>query len=200
MLDISPENLATLIPPLKVGGAPAAWWVTDAQVHLDEWDAHVAAKEEWNAAVDELVRDAGADPDGVRLYSGFGNNRLAGFLPLNGQAPATGWRVDSKSGLVVPSRRTKVDRESDSTKRFESLTVVPSPNRYVTGIGDGLFLPGMWYGVTIVRRGPVLLAFCNGDPDRVDPEDRRDFEVDDTWTRLPLSTFHLLHERDELAA
>lgn len=200
MLDTSPESLAPLVSPLNIDTAPAAWWVTVDSAHLEEYAAFRSDLDTWMKEAGQLARDAGGDPEYVQASRGFGDRRLAGFGTVRGQDTAAGWRIDSKSHLIVPSRRTKADRESDAAKRFAALSAVPTPSRYVTGISHGLFLPGMWYGVAIARRGTVLLAFCNGDPDRADPGDRRDFTVDDTWSRIPLSTFHQLREREEDAA
>ncbi|MDJ0010144.1 hypothetical protein [Gordonia alkanivorans] len=182
---------------LPGGGVPAAWWITtDAEV-LRLFDKWSTAEHEYQNRIADLGEELGCE----RWASyGFGGG-LAGFMPPKGMGrweghpdykpvPA-GWRIDSKSGYLVPSRRTKADRESDANKRFTELK--RAPQLETPGMPTDLWLGSRIYGVSIRRGDSCVMAFCGGDPDRA--ESRREFEVDESiWERLPLSTFHLLRE------
>ncbi|AVI03676.1 hypothetical protein SEA_CONFIDENCE_46 [Gordonia phage Confidence] len=193
------ENIRTLVgDKLPGGGVPAAWWITtDAEVlrKFDEWaDAEFAHNQAVSALAEELGckrwftfgrggNVVGFDPP---RYMGHWNIEHPEYVPI-----PLGWRIDSKSGYLVPSRRTKKDRESDANKKFAAIkraTQLETP-----GMPQDLWLPGAVYGVSVRRGEACVMAFCGGDPDRA--ESRREFDVDENiWERLPLSTFHLLRE------
>lgn len=178
------------------GGIPAAWWIstdTDVMRLFDEW---AVADEAHHRKVAALAEELGC----TQWMGGRRGHGISGFVPpkamtLYGEHPdkqpvPEGWRIDSKSGWLLPSRRTKKDRESHASKRFRELQHAPQLS--TPGMPQDLWLPGYVYGVTVMRGESCVMAFCGGDPDRAE---RREFIVDDTmWERLSLSVFHLLRE------
>lgn len=196
MLDISPETLAPLVDPIPSGN-PAAWWVTDDPQHLAQVEAFVEAETAWDAAAEELAAEAGSDSTGIRVTSARGYEHLVGFQPVPGSEPRVGWRVDSDTGLLVPSKRTKADRESGSEERFQALSQVPVLGGYLTGIDRGFIAGNKFWPTQFYVRDTVIAAFVAADPEECTRGDG--FQVDATWTRIPMSTFHLLRERKSAA-
>lgn len=197
MIDISPEALAPLIDPVPGGGIPAAWWVTLDPAHLREARVFEEAERTWDAAAEDLAAEAGSNSTGIRVAGGFGRSHLAGFQPVPDTDPATGWRVDSKKGLLVPSKRTKTDRECGSEERFNALYEVPTPGNFFSGIDSGFIAGDRFYRTQFRVYDSAVAAFVTGDPEEGARGDG--FRVDDTWIRVPMSTFHLLRERKSAA-
>ncbi|MCF3939942.1 hypothetical protein [Gordonia tangerina] len=200
MSDYTHAELTKLIgDKLPGGGVPAAWWIsTDDEVIrlFDEWsDAEFKHQKK--------VADLGDELGCERWFTSGMGGALRGFDPPRGMGKwknhpdykpvPEGWRIDSKSGYLVPSRKTKADRESDANKRFDELRA--SPQLSTPGMPSEMWLPGHIYGTNIRRGEACLMAFSGGDPDRL--EGRREFVVDaNLWTRLPLSAFHLMREAE----
>lgn len=182
---------------LPTGGIPAAWWIaTDAGV-VEKFDQWSALEFEHQNAVASLGESLGCKR---WMASGRGGD-VMGFVPPSGmgtweshpdyQPVPAHWRIDSKSGYLVPSRKTKADRESDAAKQFAAIQ--RAPDLETPGMPRDLWIPGHIYGVSIRRGESCVMAFCGGDPDRA--EGRNEFVVDESiWERLPLSIFHLLRE------
>jgi hypothetical protein len=198
MSDYTHAELTKLIgDKLPGGGVPAAWWIsTDDEVIrlFDQWKKSDRAHRE---RVHELATELGCTE---WMQSGRGGT-VRGFIPPREMTLYSGhpecipvpdhWRIDSKSGYLMPSRKTKADRESDANEKFAAIK--RAPQLETPGMPADLWLPGMVYGVQIRRGDACVMAFCGGDPDRV--ESRNDFAVDEgLWTRLPLSAFHLMRE------
>lgn len=201
MTDLDYNRIQSLIgDTLPGGGAPAAWWLsTDADI-IQLFDDWADADTVHHNKIADLAKELGC----TQWMGGRRRHALLGFIPPSGMTKweshpdyrpiPEGWRIDSKSRWLVPSRRTKKDRESEANTRFSELRRAPQLS--TPGMPQDLWLPGYIYGVDIRRGDSCVMAFCGGDPDRTS---RNEFTVDETkWERLPLSIFHRL--REEAAA
>lgn len=185
--------------PRITGAMPAAWWLTTDPAILDGIDEYNAAHTRWHDAVYELADELGVT-DAWRGYRG-----LSGYVPTadmrrDRELIPTGWRIDSKSGYLVPSRRTKADRESDAAQRFDAIASAPRQSRFFalmdlevklpTGNGDMSFRR---YEPTYRRVEHAVMAVIGADPDRVPGSDSK---VETTvWHRQKLSVLVALDEQ-----
>ncbi|AVO24905.1 hypothetical protein SEA_DOESNTMATTER_53 [Mycobacterium phage DoesntMatter] len=209
-LDTARQLIGDGVP--STGALPAAWWIsTDPEIieAYDRWQLDYEAHRE---RIDVFVREmfGGTGAEDAMMWSHGTRSVISGFTPPRPMTywsghpdyrpPPTGWRVDSKSHLLVPSRKTKADRESDANKVFSELKQVPNLGTYMFGLSPELFLDDRGWGGTVYytryRRGDnCVWAYSGGDPDRQLTDDRREFKVAATvWTRMPLSTLATLME------
>ncbi|ACU41892.1 hypothetical protein SEA_HALEEMA_54 [Mycobacterium phage Haleema] len=209
-LDTARQLIGDGVP--STGALPAAWWIsTDPEIieAYDRWKSDYAAHRD---RVDAFVRDTfgGTGAEDAMMWSHGTRSVISGFTPPHEMTiwpghddyrpPPTGWRVDSKSHLLVPSRKTKADRESDANKVFDAIKQVPNLGSYIFGLSPELFLDDRGWGGTVYytryRRGDnCVWAYSGGDPDRQLTDDRRAFKVAAiVWTRMPLSTLAKLME------
>ncbi|WAA19638.1 hypothetical protein SEA_DALILPOP_11 [Gordonia phage Dalilpop] len=194
------------IPNMR--GLAAAWWITASKTQLDHWSRYSARRNEWYDRCKVLLAEMGLD-DGV-MVSSFGKHtdvvgiqpsqemRKADWRGTEGVIPE-GWRIDSKSGYLLPKRRTKKDRESKANKDFASIRKVPDSAAFVEGLPDIVSIDdrpdggGHWYGFDIRAGEKCLMAFCGGDPDR--SSEQRKPEIAPWWDRQKISVLAELRER-----
>ncbi|KXO90910.1 Uncharacterised protein (plasmid) [Tsukamurella tyrosinosolvens] len=191
MLTPDLDKLAKLLAPVPAG-TPAAWWITTDPIHLDEAQVFEAAHAQWVRDITVLAEEAGSSFEEVYTQSSLGVTRVAGFAPAGDGAPAPGWRLSVKLGLLVPSRRTAADRATGSSERFAALEREPRLGSYVTGIDSGMRAAGNYYGTQFYLRDGAIMAFLATAPEAADTI--RSFHVAESWQRTALSVFHRLHE------
>ncbi|GAB18322.1 hypothetical protein GOEFS_051_00170 [Gordonia effusa NBRC 100432] len=197
-------EIANAIGTIPGGGAPAAWWYSDDADNIAGYKRHEIARNEWFARFQTFAETHQGKSDEAPTWSSWdGSITLKGLVTKDGHAIPEGWRFDHKTSLMVPSRKTKADRESNVSKEFAALRRVPAPRDYMTGMpaslwGDHTISP---VEISMLTGGTVVIAFCGSDPDRVNPGRRRYFPVDESkWHRLPLSTFHRLRDGQRSSA
>jgi hypothetical protein len=213
MIEFSQQVLADLIgETIPKGSIPAAWWVTTCEEQLASFDrwradyrAHVDKVEVLAATLGLKASDAMLSSfNGRSILTGFNAPHRMNLWPGHAEhipVPA-GWRIDPKKDRLVPSRKTKADRESQANKDFTALKNVPDVQAYVTGLPMEIYLDDRSFGGTIYRvnyrRGEnCLMAFTGGDPDR-SPDTNK---VDETvWYRQKLSVLIALREQADDAA
>lgn len=220
MTNYSIDDIAELIGDdrLPTGAVPAAWWLTvdPGQIaSYDRWSTEYNAAREQVAALAESI---GVDVKDARLWSAWGTEpeTLSGFAKprymdhWNRDHPEyrpipPGWRVDKKKNLLVPSRKTKADRESQANKDFAAVKGIPNVRAYMSGLPHSVHLEdrsdfgGTIYPVQYRRGARCVWAYCGGDPDR-QPEYRLNDQVDTAiWHRQPLSMLVALMERAQAA-
>lgn len=190
------------------GGTPAAWWVATDPTQLnayDEWQSdHRLRRDE----IEKLAQSIGLGVETAMITSWHDRTELTGFSAPNGMyyyaghpehvAVPNGWRLDRKRDVVVPSRRTKSDRESAINVAFNAVKNIPNVRAYVTGLPTEIYLDdrnfgGTSYGMQYRRGAKCVMAFCNADPDR-SPDSRAQPVDESLWHRQKLSAFLLLRE------
>ena len=198
------------IGKVVTGGMPAAWWYSD---DAENNAAYERWREDYRRRSDEIIEFGKAqginDRGDIRIWEGGKYTELRGFAPPKGMGKweshpnympvPEGWRIDSKSGYLVPSRRTKKDRESEANKEFNRLRRIPNSLAYMSGMPEDLFIPGShgvthMYSPTIWKGGQFVAAYIGGDPDRSE----QPFKVDGTkWHRLPLDLYRQLRDSQQ---
>jgi hypothetical protein len=103
-----------------------------------------------------------------------------------------------RDGYWVPRKRTKAEKLSKASALFGKLNYVPTAVDYLPGMPSSLWTHDKVYPVhvrrnTVANAQAAVLAFVGADPDTAEPV----FEVSEHWTRMKLSTFHLLREHQE---
>jgi hypothetical protein len=194
--DHSLKSLAEVLGPLPEGDVPAAWWVSTHPDVLDKYEQWRVAYAGWRDRFAELCEISGFDRATVKI-SVLGEDTLAG-LSVPELKTHTWWR-QTKEGLWVPRKRTKAEKDSQVTARFNACRRIPWVLNYVPGLPQGLWIPGPGLATTVypvkVRRAKgrdtAVVAFVGADPDKANPA----FEVSEHWSKMKLSTFHMLRER-----
>lgn len=205
--DHSIHSLAAVIGQLPTGDVPLAWYISTTDEVIKGWADYVGAKAEWNNDYARLL-DITALPGDTKFIT-HAKGHFVGIYARREHAQITPvptrWLRANREGYFVPRKRTKAEKESEVSRLFESLEHVPQATDFVPGMPDTLWSQsGMPYPVHMRRSsgnadpdyGPAVCAFVGADPDCADPP----FVVSEHWTRMKLSTFHLLRERQEAGA
>jgi hypothetical protein len=192
------------------GSVPAVWWITTNAAQIaafDQWrkdfDAHLEKVEALASTIDSKATDAfmfswgtTSEITGFRvpIYMDYWKRDHPEYRPV-----PDGWRIDKKKDRLVPSRKTKADRESQVNKDFAAIKRVPNVKAYVSGLPTEIHLDdrdfgGTMYAVNFRRGAGCVWAYSGGDPDR-QPEKRMNEAVDESiWQRQKLSTLIALRE------
>lgn len=194
--DTSLKSLAEQLGPLPPGDVPAAWYASTHPEVLEKYEAWRQAHAAWRDRFAELCTVSGFDRAKVRIAV-LGEDAIEG-LYVEGLSTHTWWRKD-KRGFWVPRKRTKAERSSEVLQRFQACRRVPSVLRYLPGLPHSLWIDhGLAgtkvYPIKVRKPGQAVLAFLGADPDQA-----RDFpfQVGPQWSRLKLSTYHMIRERQE---
>lgn len=190
---------------------PAVWWLTADPNQIDAYDRWLADYDAHREKTDAFAKSLGLKgADSALIWSNGWASTLAGFsVPTfmghwNTEHPdyqpiPPGWRIDKKQNALVPSRRTKADRESQANKDFGTLMNVPHLGTYMSGLPAEISLDDREFGGTIYwvryRRGEnCVWAYSGGDPDR-QPEKRANNAINTSvWHRMKLSILAALME------
>ncbi|KXO92952.1 Uncharacterised protein (plasmid) [Tsukamurella tyrosinosolvens] len=176
---------------------PAAWWIaTDPRV-VDGYDRYRSSYDAWNKKVFDVADDIGVKTARISWFGVHGYEPTDEMRAGRTVVPV-GWRIDSKSGHLVPSRRTKADREAATVQRFKELGHAPQESDFLPTMDIEVRIP-TGNGFSFRRYEPhycrvanAVIAVMNADPDRVPDSDSR---VDTaTWHRQKLSVLHALVE------
>lgn len=183
MTEYSTDELRELIGKVPTGAIPAAWWVTtdaDQIAAYDRWRADFDAHRDRVDAYAKTLGLDGADDAymwsdgrssvltgfGVPTFMGFWNREHPQYQPI----PA-GWRIDKKENRLVPSRRTKADRESQANKDFAAMKRVPNVGSYMSGLPAEVSLDDRDWG------DPTRLCTCLHGWDAHASDERAYFDV-----------------------
>lgn len=212
MTEYSHEELRAMVGKVPERGMPAVWWVTTDP-------AQIAAYEQWKTdyeahveRIQALADSIGVDVKAARLMEWGKTSELTGFVapyemrlwPGNEKYRPVpqGWRLDKKNDRLVPSRKTKADRESQANKDFAACKKIPALHAYLSGLPSEIYLDdrdmgGTMYRVNFRRGESCVWAYCGGDPDR-SPDARSEPIDTEVWHRQKLSA--LIALREEQAA
>ncbi|MGU3650641.1 hypothetical protein [Mycolicibacterium sp. A43C] len=208
--ELSVDELAKLIGDrIPTGTVPAAWWITTDPDQLAAYDRWIADYDARREDIKRLADTLGVDVTDARTWHGFGSTSLLGFTPppymghWNTELPEhrpipDGWRIDKKKNLLVPSRRTKADRDSQANRDFNAVARIPHLTKYLTGMAGEIEIDhpggGRIYFTGYTRGEQCVLALSGGDPDRQSGE-RRKAEIDTSiWHRQRVATLVALRE------
>lgn len=195
-----PKALPEIIGPLPdTDGPPAAWYMTLDEECLTGYDNWQVDYKDWSDRVAELIQMSGLKMTTCIRYGGIGRRTVEGFEALNPLDKPPRWWRTTKQGFWVPRKRTKAEREGEILARFDAIQGIPHPIDYIKGMPTALYIRGPLPGgrqviLPEVRKpGDAVLVLLAADPrNAVEP-----FEPDNRWTRLKLSTWHLIKEQQE---
>ena len=191
MLDLggSIKDIAEVIGVLPAGDVPAAWFCSLNPEVLSAYAQYQSASAIWRARMDELTM-LSEFPTTLKL-STLGGDSLLGLIPWEGMTtPPRWWRLD-KEGLLVPRRRTRAEKASQVNTLWEQLRTIPRAVDFLPGLPNTLFIGNQAYAVHIRKPAQAVLVFLAADPDVAYPP----FEVGPQWSRLKMSTWWALKER-----
>lgn len=190
MPESSIKQMTAMIGVLPAGDVPAAWWSSTHVDVLKGYDRYKVQLAKWQSGYKELLNTLGLPPNSQ--YVAHARVRFAGIVPPTG-VPAPRWMRLDKDGYLVPRKRTKAEKGGPIQLAYEELQEIPQAIEYLPGISDSIHIEGQIYPIQVRQPGKAVLAFS-----AVSPEDgAEDFAVGPQWSRMKLSTFHLLRERQD---
>lgn len=211
MTEFSIDELRRMVGKVPTGAIPAAWWITTESEQIAAYDRWVVDYDDHRHKIESLAATIGLTANDAFYMAYSDVSRLTGFAVPHGMnlwpsnkdhipVPA-GWRIDKKTDRLVPSRKTKADRESQANKDFAAVAKIPNVSAYMTGLPNEIYVENRDMGGTIYRtqyrRGDeCVMAFSGGDPDRTPERKRWDTtDVDaNTWHRQRISVLVALRE------
>ncbi|MDV7194767.1 hypothetical protein [Mycolicibacterium fortuitum] len=207
-LDVARALVGDRVP--SKSALPAVWWLTADPNQIDAYDRWQADFDARREGVERLAQSIGLTANDAVMTTWGEHSELTGFnAPTrmryweghpDHQPVPEGWRLDKKADRLVPSRKTKSDRESDANKAFAAVKRIPNVRSYMTGLPSEIYLDdrefgGTIYGVNYRRGESCLWAYSGGDPDRQSGDERRHAVIDTSvWHRMKLSILAALME------
>ena len=189
--DTTLAGMAASIGPLPPGDVPAAWFMSQNPEVLARYDEYITERTNWNEHMVQLLQYSKL-PWNVQ-YVTLAGGCLHGLVPPEGaRAVPRWWRRDG--AVWVPRKRTRAEKASEVNKLWATLVQVPQPR--LPGLPDTLWLGEVAYAPIVRKPGNAVLVFLAHAPEQAS----QPFEVGHEWTRLKVSTFHLLIERQRAAA
>lgn len=189
MPELTLRDLHLQIGQLPDGDTPAAWWISTHPKILKGYEEYLTDAKAWNKAYQELLDKGGLPPE--TLYVAAAKKGLEGLVAPRGMGtPPRWWRKD-KNGRLVPRRRTKAEKSSVVNGLWNTCLEIPRAIDYMVGISDTVWTLNAGYPVMIRRPRKAVLAMVGTDPGKADPP----FEVSEHWSRMKISTWHMLRER-----
>lgn len=187
--DITLKDLHLQIGQLPDGDVPAAWYVSMHPDVLKAYETYTQAVKKWNTDYAELLAKGSLPPD--TKYVTAAKKGLIGLVAPKGmKTPPRWWRKD-KTGWLVPRRRTRAEKASEVNRLFNECLEVPVATDYMVGIPDTVWTSFGAFPVAIRRPRKAVLAILGVNPAQADPP----FEVSQHWSKMKISTWHLLRER-----
>ena len=193
--DGSLAGLAETLGTMPSGDVPAAWYMSLVPEVLDGYGHYLANRGAWDTTMAALLAFSGLPPQ--IQYSTLGEDYLNGLLPPPGmESPPRGWRLSTDGKLLVPRKRTRAEKTSQINLAWIKLTTIPRAVDYLPGMPNTLWTASRAYLPQVRRPAAAVLVFLAADPETATPP----FETGPQWTRMKVSTFHLLRERQEAEA
>lgn len=178
------------LPPMAT--PPAAWFFSmDAEV-LAGHEKYEIDYKAWRDSLTELLELSELNPATTSYVASVGH--LVALKPTGvSTTESPRWWRKTKEGHLVPRKRTKAEKTSEISKRFDKLHDIPRAVDYLPGMPTDLWTENAVYPVHIRKPGQAVLAFLAHDPDQANPP----FITDNRWSRLKLSMFYSLKEYQE---
>lgn len=185
------DSLSKTLGTMPEGDVPAAWYSSIHPNVLKGWDKYRAERFSWQDRYHELLAEINLS-QGTQFMTSA-KSHFIGIVPPKGVKKIPRWMRLDKNGYWVPRKRTKAEKESRISTLFAQLEHIPQAEEFVPGMPNTLWTSFGAYPVTFRKPGPSVLAFVGTNPDDADPP----FEVGPQWSRMKLSTYHLLREYQE---
>lgn len=177
------------LPPMLT--PPAAWFFSMDKEVLAGHEKYEIDYKAWRDSLTELLELSELDPATTSYVASVGH--LVGLKPtLRLDGPPRWWR-ETKEGYLVPRKRTKAEKTSEVSQRFDKLHDIPRAVDYLKGMPSDLWTENAIYPVHVRKPGQAVLAFLGHDPDHANPP----FIIGNQWSRLKLSMLYSLKEYQE---
>lgn len=187
------HSLSIALGEMPEGDLPVCWFISFDPDVLQAWDRFCDDYRAWMQTWNRLLEISGLPPATQIVTSG--TDTLQALSPPPGVKTPTGWRKTA-TGHLVPRRRTRGEKASEANRLWAALEVVPQAAQYLTGMPPAIWVNGNAYPIHVRKPAKAVCAFVGVDPDAADPP----FEPDGRWTRMKLSTFVMLLERQRAGA
>lgn len=189
--DFTLAGMAEILGTMPDGDVPAAWYSSTHPDVLTGWEKYKKARYEWQGVYDCLLDELGLARG--TMFMTAAKSHFVGLVPPKGaKKPPRYMRID-KNGYWVPRKRTQEEKTSKPHQLFAELEHIPQAEEFVPGMPNTLWTHFGAYPVILRKPAQAVLAFVATNPDDADPP----FEVGPQWSRMKLSTYHLLRERQE---
>lgn len=187
------KHMGIVLGDMPPGDAPGAWWSSTYPQVTTAYDKYVADRRAWNDKYSYLLKQTGL-PQGTE-YVLEAHERLAGLVaPADFVESAQRWLRLHKNGThLVPRRRTVAEKQGPVQRLWEELEFLPQPVKYVPGMPGFLSTEKGIFPVVLRKPASAVLAFVALPPEGA----REPFEVSEHWSRMKISTFHSLRERQQ---
>ncbi|WP_188187987.1 hypothetical protein [Nonomuraea sp. SYSU D8015] len=154
---------------------------------LTAWHTAADARQEWTKQMQAFLDEHGFGKRTV--YVGH-SGRVLGIEHVDGEDAPDGWRVDQRTGYLMPRLKTRAGKQIDA--RLAEL-VQPDPRNKMPGMPMQCFvsLALLTCGMRIIR--DTLYAEWS----RPIPQDQVDSAI---WQRIKLSEYYAAREADEAVA
>lgn len=191
VLDTSLFDLADQIGDLPSGDTPVAWWISAHPDVLEAYDNYHEQRRTWNDLYAELLAVAHL-PTGTSFVAA--DAQLQGLVPPKDKTKPSRWFRRTSAGLLIPRKRTRDEKVSVANTLWDRLLDIPVP--HLPGMPPALVTAQGTYPVAFrhnVRLGrqATVCAYVGVDPKSADPA----FDVGGQWSRMKMSTYHMLQER-----
>jgi len=157
---------------------------TTAATAIIAWHTAVAAREAWSTDMQAFLEEHGLGDRSVYISHG---GRPLGVTHNEGQDVLEGWRVDSRTGYLMPRLKTKAGKQIDA--RLTELRQ-PDPRDSMPGMPRECFvsLALLTCGLQII--GDVLYATWS----RPIPEELVNLTI---WEKVKLSEYYRVLEAEQ---
>lgn len=195
--DHSIKSMAAVIGELPPGDSPGAWWSSTYPQVTTAYDEFVAAKRTWNDRYAHFLKQSGLPPN-TQFVTEAGVHRLMGVVAPPGFTESTQrWLRYHKNGThLLPRKRTLAEKNGPVARLWEELEYPPHALEFVPGMPAAIVTAEGTFPVTLRKPAQAVLAFLGLPPERA----TEPFLVNEYWSRMKVSTFQLLRERQAAAA
>ena len=198
--DFSLRGMAYTVGDLPPGEQPAAWFMSQHPDVLAGYRDYATAAAVWRDRFAQLM-GLGELPHKLRFATNVGAELVGLIPPDDMEEPPRWWRRDGD--LLVPRKRTTAERDSEVNRLWDQLHNIPRAIDYMPGMPTMIWVASRWMGdeghPVYARRctrpngelADAVCAFMAHDPEKAS----QPFIVGPQWSKMKLSTFHLLRER-----
>lgn len=179
------------LPP---GDVPGAWYMSVNKAVIQAFEEHRDRQRKWNDMYAEFLKLNELPPDTKYVSH---STHFVGAVPPAG-VTSTQWLRADNEGKLIPRKKTKAEKESRSNQLWDELQELPDP--VIPGMPQTLITSqGTIFKPTFRKPAQAVLALLPVNPSGsvTDEKGNQIWRVGEEWSRLKLSTFHLLREHQE---
>lgn len=176
-----------LLGELPPGDVPAAWYMSTNVDVIAAYEKTRDITRRWNDLYAEMLELNDLPPRSQFITHAA---HFVGIVPPTG-VTSTRWLRADREGKLIPKKKTKSEKESRSNLIWDLLQ--EKPDTVLPGMPQTLFAGGSIFKPVFRKPAEAVLAFLAVSPEKA----TEPFEVGAEWSRMKLSTFHVLRESQE---